>query len=155
MYLSLVGDGDAGATIELSAGQEARRLPEKQQRAYQSVFGPFQIERTVYGRRIGQKIECVPLDSRLQLPESKFSYLLQDWDQSLAVETPYQQVNKTLARILGFTQSVDSLERMNRQMSQSVSAFEQARPAVAPVLDGHLMGTNLKRDKKHLAVMYQ
>ena len=139
LYLSLVGDGDAGATIELSAGQEARRLPEKQQRAYQSVFGPFQIERTVYGRRIGQKIECVPLDSRLQLPESKFSYLLQDWDQSLAVETPYQQVNKTLARILGFTQSVDSLERMNRQMSQSVSAFEQARPAVAPVLDGHLI----------------
>jgi len=73
------------------------------------------------------------------LPESKFSYLLQDWDQSLAVENPYAQVNKTLSRILGFEQSVDSLERMNRQMSQSVSAFEQARPAAVKASRGEII----------------
>jgi hypothetical protein len=38
--------------------------------------------------RKGQKIEHVPLDAKLNLPESKFSYLLQDWDQSLIVEMP-------------------------------------------------------------------
>lgn len=139
LYLSLAGDGDAGATIALSDGKPAQRLPEKQSRAYQSVFGSFQIERYVYGSRAGQKIEGVPLDSRLQLPESKFSYLLQDWDQSLAVESPYAQVNETLERILGFGQSVDSLERMNRQMSQSVSAFEAARPAVASAAAGDVI----------------
>ena len=139
LYLSLVGNGDAGASIKLSEGREAHRLPQQQRRAYQSVFGPFAIERYVYGSRVGQKIDCVPLDSRLQLPESKFSYLLQDGNQSLAVESPYEQVNKTLARILGFAQSVDSLERMNRQMSQSVSAFEQTRPAAAVVADGDII----------------
>ena len=35
------------------------------------------------------------------LPEGKFSYLLQDWDQALAVENPYGQVDAVLARILG------------------------------------------------------
>ncbi len=40
--------------------------------------GSFELSRRVYGTREGQKIEWVPLDQRLQLPESKFSYLLQD-----------------------------------------------------------------------------
>lgn len=139
MYLSIVGDGDRGATLRLGTGECVRRLPSKQRRDYQSVFGSFQLERHVYGSREGQKIAYVPLDSRLQLPESKFSYLLQDWDQSLAVEMPYAQVNKTLARILGFEQSVDSLERINRQMSQSVRAFEQARPAAAVAKDSDII----------------
>lgn len=129
LYLSWQGDGDVGASLELESGERVRRLPELQGRDYQSVFGSFHLERAVYGTRVGQKIACVPLDSRLQLPEGKFSYLLQDWDQSLAVESPYAQVTATLERILGFSQSSDSLERMNRQMSQSVSAYDASRPA--------------------------
>jgi hypothetical protein len=139
LYLSLEGDGDAGETIVLKAGKMVSRLAAKQSRDYQSVFGRYRLERYVYGTRVGQKIEHVPLDSRLQLPESQFSYLLQDWDQSLAVESPYAQVNKTLSRILGFSQSVDSLERMNRQMSQSVAAFEQQRPAVDEATPGQVI----------------
>jgi hypothetical protein len=138
-YLSLQGDGDVGETVELEHGESARRLPARQSRGYQSVFGSFRLERWVYGSRVGQRIECVPLDSRLQLPESKFSYLLQDWDQALAVENPYAQVNQTLERILGFSQSSDSLERMNRQMSESVSAFESARLAPPLATAGQLI----------------
>jgi hypothetical protein len=82
----------------------------------------------VYGTRGGQKIEHVPLDAKLNLPESKFSYLLQDWDQSLFVEMPYAKVNATIAKILGLTQSVNSLERTNRKMSEAVSAFWSAQP---------------------------
>lgn len=129
VYLSLQGDGDVGETLALESGETVRRLPGLQGRDYQSVFGHFHLDRAVYGTRVGQKIVCVPLDSRLQLPEGKFSYLLQDWDQSLAVESPYAQVTSTLERILGFRQSSDSLERMNRQMSASVNAFERSRPA--------------------------
>ncbi len=129
LYLSLQGDGDVGETLELENGEIVYRLPSVRRREYQSVFGDFSLERPVYGSREGQKIVCVPLDSRLQLPESKFSYLLQDWDQSLVVENPFAQVNATISRILGFKQSSDSLERMNRQMSESVSAFEAVCPA--------------------------
>ena len=115
LYLSLQGDGDVGEILELETGKTVRRLPSVHRREYQSVFGGFSLKRYVYGSREGQKIECVPLDSRLQLPESKFSYLLQDWDQSLVVESPHMQVSATLNRILGFEQSSDSLERMNRR----------------------------------------
>ena len=72
-----------------AGGRRVRRLDELHLREYLSVFGLYELSRVVYGTRAGQKIEYVPLDAKLKLPESKFSYLLQDWDQSLAVETPY------------------------------------------------------------------
>jgi hypothetical protein len=92
------------------------------------VFGLYELWRVVYGTREGQKIEHAPLEAKLNLPESKFSYLLQDWDQSLIVKMPYAEVNATLAKILGLTQSVNSLERTNRKMSEAVSAFWSSQP---------------------------
>jgi hypothetical protein len=41
-------------------------------------------------------------------------------------------VNATLAKILGLTQSVNSLERTNRKMSEAVSAFWCAQPVPPP-----------------------
>jgi hypothetical protein len=73
------GDGDVGETLEGPDGRTLRRLPKLRSRTYQSIFGPFELKRAAYGTREGQKIECVPLDQRLQLPEGKFSYLLQNW----------------------------------------------------------------------------
>ena len=95
VFLRLNGDGDEGERVRLPDGRELRRLPKPHTRSYLTVFGEFKLERVVYGTREGQKIEHVPLDQRLRLPESKFSYLLQDWDQSLVVESPYAEVNTT------------------------------------------------------------
>lgn len=73
------------------------------------------------------------MDNRLQLPRNSFSYLLQDWDQALAMEQPFGQVNQTIQRMLKLTQSVDSLENGNRQMAQDVADFRdlQAPPPAA------------------------
>ena len=73
----------------------------------------------------------MPLDNRLQLPESDFSYLLQDWDQSLCVEQAFGQAGKTVARILGLTQSVDSLEHMNQEMAELATTFVLNQPTPA------------------------
>lgn len=126
--LTLVGSGDVGETVTLSDGEEYRRLPETHRRRYVSIFGEFQIPRAVYGSREGQKIECVPLDNRLQLPQSAFSYLLQDWDQSLCVEQAFGQARTTVARILGLNQAVDSLEQMNQEMAQLATTFVLNQP---------------------------
>jgi hypothetical protein len=106
-----------------------------------TVFGEFEIPRVVYGTREGQKIQHVPLDARLQLPESKFSYLLQDWDQSIAMEMPFGQVTSTLSRILGFKQSVNSLERTDRKMSESVDEFWKEMPTPPADEEGAIMVT--------------
>jgi hypothetical protein len=60
------------------------------------------------GSRDKQQIEFVPLDHRLQLPASVFSYVLQDWDQSLCVAQAFGQASATMWRMLELKQSVDS-----------------------------------------------
>ena len=139
LYFDLCGDGDMGETLTLPDGRVLNRLPELHPKPYQAVFGSFIKSRVVYGTREGQKIEHVPLDERLQFPESKFSYLLQNWDQSLATEDAYAKVNETIARILGFSQSVDSLERTNQKMSQATEPFWDALPGPPADEEGEIM----------------
>jgi hypothetical protein len=127
------GTGDLGPSVTLPDGREVERLEELHTRRYVSIFGPFTLPRTVYGSREGQALEFVPLDQRLQLPASVFSYVLQDWDQSLAMEQPFGQVSQTIERILKLKQSVDSLEGVNRQQAQDVGRFQvlQGSPPAA------------------------
>ena len=95
-YFALAGDGDCGETLTLADGRVVKRLPEPHGRPYRSIFGDFTLERVVYGTREGQRIEAVPLDARLGLPDDKCSYVLQDWNQALVVENPYAQVDAVL-----------------------------------------------------------
>src|SRR5439155_6051347 len=116
-FLDGHGTGDLGERLQLPDGRETQRLPELHERRYVSIFGEFCLQRTVYGSREGQALDFVPLDNRLQLPASVYSYLLQDWDQALALEQAFGQVNETITRMLRLRQSVDTLEGMNRQMA--------------------------------------
>jgi hypothetical protein len=129
LLFELCGSGDAGQSVGLDDGREVNRLPTLHVKPYLSIFGPFEISRYVYGSREGQKIEYIPLDAHLQLPRNKFSYLLQDWDQALAVETPYLRVSETLSRIFGLTVPVHSLERGNRELAGSTEAYWQEQVA--------------------------
>jgi len=127
-FLKMHGKGDMGETVTLPSGEQCQRLEELHERRYVSIFGEFRVSRVVYGSREKQKIEFVPLDNRLQLPESDFSFLLQDWDQSLCVEQAFGQARSTVARMLGLQQSVDSLEHMNQEMAKEVTTFMLNRP---------------------------
>jgi hypothetical protein len=82
----------------------------------------------VYGSREKQQSDFVPLDNRLQLPEGVFSYLLQDWDQSLCVAEAFRQASATMGRLLGLKQSVDSLEHLNQEMAKAATTFMLNRP---------------------------
>jgi hypothetical protein len=133
------GTGDLGQALTLPTGQPVQRLEDLHSRRYVSIFGEFRLERAVYGSREGQALQFVPLDNRLQLPRSVFSYLLQDWDQALAVEQAFSQVNQTIARMLKLRQSVDSLEGMNRQMAQDVGWFREAQGSPPAAEEGQIV----------------
>ena len=122
-FLQMQGDGDVGETIEMPEGGKLKRLPERHRRTYHSIFGPFVLSRFVYGTREGQRIDFVPLDARLELPESEYSYVLQDWAGTLCVEHAFGRTAETLQAILGLSLPVDSLERMSRKMGESVEGF--------------------------------
>jgi hypothetical protein len=147
------GSGDLGASVQLPDGREVHRLPDLHERRYVSIFGAFRLRRAVYGSREGQAIDFVPLDSRLQLPASPFSYVLQDWDQALCAEQAFGQVNVTMARMLQFPQSVDSLEHMNQDMARQATPFRLHRPLPPAAEEGEVFvvsadgkGVVLRRD---------
>jgi hypothetical protein len=138
-FLKLVGPGDWGEEIVLEDGCTVKRWPQQRARRLLTVFGEFWITRWVYGTRPGQKIELAPTDQRLQLPENDVSYLLQEWDQLLGTEQAFGLVRDTLEAILGFRQSVETLERGNRQMGEAAPAFRQSQPAPKPEDEGELL----------------
>ncbi len=139
LYFSLQGDGDVGTHLTTQDGQTLKRLTKLHTRSYLSIFGNFELQRAVYGTREGQKIEHVPLDARLQLPKGKFSYVLQDWNHSFALEMPFAHVSKLLEKVLGFKQSVNSLERSNRWCAEEVEDFWAAVPVPVAEEEGELL----------------
>lgn len=139
LLIQLQGDGNVGEKYELPEGRTLRRSEEPHSRPYVSIFGELEITRYVYAEREGQKVEFAAVDARLALPESKFSYVLQDWNQNFAMEQPFAKVSQTLKRILGLDQHVDSLERMNRQMAQHVEDFHGVQKPPRPTEEGQIL----------------
>lgn len=138
-FFTLVGDGDMGETVPKDDGQEWHRLEQRHGRRYVSIFGTFRLERVVYGSREGQKIEFVPLDNRLQLPASVYSYLLQDWSQGLCVESAFGQVAATLERMFQLSVSADGLERINEHMAERVPDYRDDRAQPAAETEGEVV----------------
>jgi hypothetical protein len=128
-FLQEQGSGDLGPTLDLPDGRNVRRLENLHDRELTGVFGTFTLQRTCYGSREGQKIDFVPLDNRLQLPQGKFSYLLQDFNGLLTTEQPFEQVASVLKRILRLEQHIDSLERQGQHMAGYVEPFRDAQPS--------------------------
>lgn len=141
-FFRMQGDGDVGATVEMPEGTELKRLPEPHRRTYQSIFGPFELSRCVYGTREGQRIEFVPLDARLELPEGEYSYVLQDWAGALCVEHAFGRTAQTLQEILGLSLAVDSLERMSRTMGESVESFRTSLKKPPANEEGEILVTS-------------
>lgn len=137
-FFEMVGAGDVGETVELPDGRIVKRL-DPQPRTYRSVFGDFQITRFVYAVRQGQKIELEPTDQQLGLPESDFSYLLQEWGQLLGVEHAWGKVMELLQHILGIPVCVDSLERTNRKMAEIVEPFREQLSPPDPEEEGEIL----------------
>jgi hypothetical protein len=127
-FVAAQGDGDAGATLKLD-DQLLQRLKGLRSRRYLSIFGELSIQRRVYARREGQKIEQAPLDERLGLPAGEFSYVLEDWLQRLCVKESFSEAATSLRTMLGLAPSERAAEQMNQRMSEHAEAFQAQRSA--------------------------
>lgn len=137
-FIHAQGTGDVGPTFTYE-DQELKRLEGLYDRRYVSVFGELHIARTAYGTRPTQKLQVLPLDSRLGLPDSDFSNLLQDWDQSFCAQGSYEQSRQSVERILGLGQTVGSLETMSQTMAQEVTGFFEQQPPPPPAAKGSII----------------
>ena len=148
------GTGDLGPTLAYE-GRVLKRLDYLHPKDYMSVFGPLDtIMRTVYGTRETQKHELIPLDAQLGLPERDYSYLLQQWCQSLCVKGAYKEAQTDLEQILRIRPSVRVLEDMNASMAEDVGGFRSSQLPPSPdteseilVITGDCKGVRIRKDK--------
>ncbi|MDB5349288.1 MAG: hypothetical protein JWN86_535 [Planctomycetota bacterium] len=138
-FIAQQGDGDLGPEVETVAGQTARRLPQRHDRRYVSIFGELAIGRVVYGTREGRRIERVPLDERLGLPEGDFSYVLEDWGQRLCLKGSFAEAGHSLEMLLGLELRTRTLEHMSRRAAGYAPASQDALPSPPPEEEGLLM----------------
>ncbi len=138
-FVASQGDGDVGPEVTTPEGDTARRLPEHHDRRYVSIFGELTISRFVYGTREGQKIEWVPLDERLGLPEGDFSYVLEDWGQRLCLKESFAEAGESLEMLLGLRLGTRALEQMNRTVASYAPSFQDALEPPPACEEGPLM----------------
>jgi len=138
-FVAAQGDGDLGPQAETPEGRTVRRLPQRHDRRYVSIFGELTITRAVYGTRQGQKIERVPLDERLGLPEGDFSYVLEDWSQRLCLKESFAEAGQSLEMLLGLRLGTRALERMNRAVAAYAPAFQASLEVPPPEEEGPLL----------------
>jgi hypothetical protein len=125
-FLMRKGVGDEGVALRLGDGRVLLR-DEVKSRPYRSIFGEVEIPRYVYGT--GKETQA-PLDAQLNLPEWKYSYLLQDWGLGFATGEAYREVQKILDKILGTDISVYSQERLAQKVGAGVAPFRKEQMGV-------------------------
>jgi hypothetical protein len=138
-FVAAAGDGDLGPEAETPEGRTVRRLPQRHDRRYVSIFGELTIARVVYGTREGQKIERVPLDEQLALPEGDFSYVLEDWGQRLSLKGSFAEAGESLEMLLGLRVGSRALEQMNRVVAGHAPCFQNSLEMPPPEEEGSLM----------------
>jgi hypothetical protein len=126
-HVAAAGDGNKGATLP-GEGHRLRRSAQQHRRRYVSIFGELVIQRYVYARRAGQKVEAAPLDEQLRLPAGDFSYVLVDWLERMCLKDSFAEAVTSLETLLGIQPSVRSAEQMNQHLAQRAEAFRLSQP---------------------------
>ena len=121
-FVGASGDGDQGAAVS-GEGSVLTRSETPQTRRYLSIFGELSISRYVYSGGQKKRIEYSPLDAQLGLPAGEISYVLEDFQQRLCVQTPYGKSTEDLKAILGTGVVVGTAEHMTQEMGEFANAY--------------------------------
>jgi hypothetical protein len=106
-------------------------------RRYLSIFGEITILRAHYVRN--GRSGLFPLDARLNLPERKYSYVLQEWMSSEAVETSYEAAAARLNDRLGLQVAHRPVQRVVRDCADAAEKFMESLPPPPPEEEGSLL----------------
>jgi hypothetical protein len=139
LFVSLQGDGDLG---EQAAVEDDRQLVRSTQPAgtvVRSIFGEHAFRQFTYSRGKNKTIELRPVSARMQLPEHRWSYLLQEFSQLFGVDQAFHQAADNLQQIFGGKFSVDTLEQTNRRMGVDADRFLDRLPTPARKDEGELL----------------
>jgi hypothetical protein len=127
LFLAEKGDG------KLSCGKvvtrEGTELPYHSIKptTYFSIFGTLVIERAYYWD-LGEEGVC-PLDALLNVPERRYSHLLQEWGALIGVGRAFEQVTKQIETWLRVKLWSQAVQLTMRDSAQDVDGFYEQKPA--------------------------
>ena len=145
-------------TGEKAYGDEIHSHSEKNWN-YISIFGNVPIKRAYFwDKEKGGGV--FPIDEELNLPNKHYSYLLQNWNQLLAVDGNFASARETLERIFGINIWTKQSEEINQNAAQSVEEFyaansegEQIQPVLVAEVDGK--GVVIRKDPQEDAAAFK
>lgn len=139
MFLDGQGDGDLGEHVQTAEGAVLQRSAAPVKRSLRTIFGEHMFAAYVYAQGSKRKIELRPIDARLNLPEGKASYLVQEFSQLFCVEKAFGVGARQFETVFGQRLSVDVLEDINRDMGQQAEPFLDALPKPPRQAEGELL----------------
>ncbi len=101
---------------------------------YVSIFGEVKIKRAGYASESNEYF--YPLDVQINLPQQKYSYLLQKWIEAPSTESDYRQAVNRFNEIFGFSFRPATPQRVAAKVSVAVEAFNKQLEAPAPETEG-------------------
>jgi hypothetical protein len=123
LFILATGTGKNGETLAWEDGAMYRYMRDSP-RKYLSIFGEITIFRAYY--RCEGHEGLFPLDASLNLPERKYSYVLQDWIASKAVESSYERAAAWVNRQLYLELAHRPIQRVTRDCTEAVEEFMES-----------------------------
>ena len=123
---------------------KGRSLPyhSEKRRSYLSIFGLIKFARPYFyapSVESADSLSASPLDAELGLPLDRYSDLLREMSESLAVEVPYGKTASFFERFFGVGLSSRVLAEMVEADALDVAAFYQDKPAPSVADEGVLL----------------
>lgn len=136
LFVLAIGTGMIGEMLIDEDGVVFRYLRDSGCK-YLSIFGEITIMRAYYAKE-GRKGRF-PLDARLNLPERKYSYVLQEWMVSRAVETSYEKAAAWVNKRLGLEVAHRPIQEVTRDCTAAVTQFMEAMEPPKPETEGSIL----------------
>lgn len=108
-----------------------------------TVFGTHRFQQFAYNEGPKTRVQLFLISARMQLPESEWSNLLQEFSQRLCVDQAYSQGSENLSAFLGGKFSVDTLESTNQRMGLHAGEFMRNLPMPPKAEEGEILVATL------------
>lgn len=100
----------------------------KEKWKYISIFGKIDIERAYFWKSV-MGVGIYPIDKELNIPDKHYSYLLQKWNQMIAVDGNFDKAREELEEIFKINVWSKQSEEINREASKYVDKFYDENPS--------------------------
>lgn len=139
LFVALQGAGDVGPQIVTEQEQTLRRSAETARTRIRSIFGEHSFREYTYSPGRNKRIELRGVSSRMQLPATGWSYLLEEFSQIFCVDQAFHQAADNLASVFGGEFSVQTLEHTNQRLGKQADTFLDNLPTPQPKSEGQLL----------------